>query len=49
MEDARYLESIRQLTIEDIQKVRDEYLVWDKVVAAGIVPTGAEHTGNPNH
>lgn len=37
-EDGRYLESVRNLRKEDIVAVRDKYLNWNEVIAAGIVP-----------
>ncbi len=38
--DLRYLEAVRRLSISDLERVRNEYINWDRAVAAGIVPKG---------
>lgn len=36
--DHFYLEAIQELTLEDLSRVRSEYLHWDKSVCAGAIP-----------
>lgn len=36
--DAKYLKKVEALTLADLEKVKKDYLSWDRVVAAGIVP-----------
>ena len=42
MMDAKYLKRVESLTLADLEKAKKDYLNWDRVVAAGIVPEKSE-------